>query len=257
MGEVLFERDGETYVPSVHTVGPWGEDLLHGGAVAALAVTVLEADAPADARSVRLVADLVRPLRAVPFTIETAVVRGGRRLTIVEARVHADGSLVARCSLTRFTRSPVELHADLVPAPAPPPDDPEDWPRALSWNEPAFFGSGMEVRVAEPERFMGSDVGWFRLARPVLSGVEPSPMTRAAAVADFGNGISGLAPPPDTGFGFPNANVDVHLSRDPVGEWIRLDARSIWREDGTGLTSSALSDREGPCGLAVQNLVLT
>src|SRR5262249_33484246 len=39
---VLFTPDGETVVPTEYTTGPWGDDLMHGGAVAALMVTALE-----------------------------------------------------------------------------------------------------------------------------------------------------------------------------------------------------------------------
>ena len=73
------------------------------------------------------------------------------------------------------------------------------------------------------------------------------------AASDFGNGISRIV---EFGaFLFINADLTVHLHREPVGEWVLIDARTrLEGETGAGLASSVLSDERGPIGLAAQSL---
>lgn len=42
MTQPLFEPNRGTYAPTELTTGPWGRDLMHGGAIAALGLTLLE-----------------------------------------------------------------------------------------------------------------------------------------------------------------------------------------------------------------------
>jgi hypothetical protein len=72
------------------------------------------------------------------------------------------------------------------------------------------------------------------------------------AVADFGNGVSS-----ELEFGsylFINPDLTVYLLRDPVGEWVCLDARTRFGPPGTGLAESALWDERGRMGRALQSL---
>jgi acyl-CoA thioesterase len=77
-----------------------------------------------------------------------------------------------------------------------------------------------------------------------------------AAAADFGNGLSGFRNE-NIPVAFPNADLVMHLGRQPEGEWVRLEASSEWRPDGIGLARGELADRNGSIGLAQQSLVLS
>ncbi len=46
----------------------------------------------------------------------------------------------------------------------------------------------------------------------------------------------------------------MHLERDPVGEWICLDAETTIAADGTGQAASTLYDEQGRIGRSVQSL---
>jgi hypothetical protein len=119
----------------------------------------------------------------------------------------------------------------------------------------AFHNSGVEMRwVAGRWRQPGPATVWGRLRVPVVAGEETSPVVRAAAIADFGNGISS-----ELEFGqwrFLNPDLTLHLARPPVGEWICLDARTVLGNAGAGLAESSLSDRDGTFGRAVQSLLI-
>ncbi|MBV8161479.1 MAG: thioesterase family protein, partial [Acidimicrobiia bacterium] len=203
-------------------------------------------------------ADFVRPLPMSRLDAAVRAVRRGRRLEVLDCELMAADRLVARCSLVRVRPQPVSLPEGSPAAPAePPPDTPEafhDAPRFLP-GRTVFVGSGIEMRVPDPSHF-GAGVAWYRLMLPTVPGREPSPTARAAAAADFGNGLSGFGRT-STPVAFPNADLVVHLGRQPGGEWVRLEARSEWRADGIGLARGELADRGGSFGLSQQSLVLS
>jgi hypothetical protein len=55
---------------------------------------------------------------------------------------------------------------------------------------------------------------------------------------------------------FLNADLTVSMAREPVGEWILLDAESWIGPDGAGLAMARLADVKGYFGRAVQSLVI-
>ena len=74
------------------------------------------------------------------------------------------------------------------------------------------------------------------------------------AAADFGNGISSVVPI-DSHI-FINPDLSVHVTRPPVGEWVALAAVTHPTDRGVGLAESAMYDRDGRIGRAVQSLLL-
>ena len=79
-------------------------------------------------------------------------------------------------------------------------------------------------------------------------------MQRAAAAADFGNGISWVLP--FDRWIFLNPDLTLHLARPPVGEWIGLDALTLPSDQGMAMAESAVFDESGRLGRAVQSLLL-
>jgi hypothetical protein len=77
---------------------------------------------------------------------------------------------------------------------------------------------------------------------------------RAAAAADFGNGVSWVLPFDD--WIFLNPDLTLHLAREPWGEWIGLDALTLPSDQGMALAESAIFDEHGRLGRAAQSLLL-
>jgi hypothetical protein len=119
---------------------------------------------------------------------------------------------------------------------------------------PSFAASAMEMRWLDDHRAAGPARVWMRLRHPLLAGEPASPLARAAATADFGNGVSAVLP--FERFLFINADLSLHLQREPRGEWIGLQARTLLHPGGTGLAESVLHDLDGPFGRAFQTLVV-
>jgi hypothetical protein len=137
----------------------------------------------------------------------------------------------------------------------PGPDEAEPFVFALDpVARPSFAASAMEMRFLDDPSALAPTRVWMRLRHPLLPGQEPSPLARLAATADFGNGVNAVLPFDD--YLFINADLHVHLHREPRGEWIGLDSRTLLHAGGAGLSDSVLHDLDGPVGRGFQSLVV-
>jgi hypothetical protein len=272
----LFTRAGDGTVTATGLGrGPWSDDALHGGAVAALLATELEAVAPDGPPlfPARLTLELFRPVGFAPHRVAVSTVRPGRRVRVLEAVLRAEGDdrPVARATLQQIERRAVALPADVatVNGPDPGPAPPEDIAAKALTRHPRADGAADELERYHAdaiEHRTGADVlvtrgralDWMRVRADLFPGRPLSPFGRVAAVADFGNGISSVLPFGD--YLFVNPDLSVHLYRLPVDDWVCLDA--VTRTDASagagsvGLAESALFDRHGRIGRALQSLVI-
>jgi len=112
----------------------------------------------------------------------------------------------------------------------------------------------MEGRFARGTIGQSPVAAWMRMKLPLLPGEKPSPFVRTVIAADSGNGVAQVVDYKN--FTFINADLTIHLHRQPRGEWIGLDAHTILHEGGSGLSDSVLHDEHGPVGRAFQTLVV-
>ena len=292
MAESIFERDGESFLPTEHARGPWSPQALHGGAPAALFTTAFERMQPGeDLRIGYINVAYLRPLVSAPMELSTRVVRPGRRVQELAGELHSGGELICRASALRIAAVPEGLPSPEDPAAEDPPaddtaaedlpagerpaEDPAAGPPMPSWaepelpppsaarevsfalnssDEPSFGATAMEMRWFGDPWSLGPGRVWMRLRMPLLPGEPATALARVAAVADFGNGVSAALP--FDRFLFINADLTIHLTRPPRGEWIGLDARTHLHPGGAGLAESVLHDEHGPIGRAFQTLVV-
>jgi hypothetical protein len=95
---------------------------------------------------------------------------------------------------------------------------------------------------------------WFRANQPVVDGALVSVAMRAAIAADFCNGVS--SPLDMRQWSFVNGDTTLHLAREPIGEWILVNAVTILDDSGGGIASAALADRDGYFGRASRSLII-
>jgi hypothetical protein len=253
----MFHMEGDLAVPTEIVRGPWSPDAQHGGAPSALLAGILEhVDAGPPAFTARLTVDLMRPVPLTPLRVVSRVVRPGKKLQIVEAAL-LDGDVeVAQARALRLRTLDDELepawHSPHVD-PLPPPRQPGRFLR-MNTGQVGFWNA-VEMSPVAGELFVpGPASVWFRLLVPVVAGVEPSPLQRVAAVADFGNGVgSGID---RTRISFINADVSVSLHRLPVGEWIGLDGLMFAEPTGIGVAETVLHDERGRIGRGLQTVIL-
>jgi hypothetical protein len=256
--EPLFVPRGADFVPSEHTRGPWDPRHQHGGAVAALAARAAERTVGDGFAVTRLTIELMRPVPLETLAVDVEVPRPGRRVVGIGVSVSA-GDLeveVVRAHAVAIRKADLptgEGHESYL---EPGPSSGAELPFAFDDGDaPAFHRSGMEVRfVGGSSRHPGPARAWFRLRRPVVGDEEPTGVQRAAAAADFGNGVSWVLPPDR--WLFLNPDLTLHLARPPQGEWIGLDAVTLPSDQGMAMAESSVYDERGRLGRAVQSLLL-
>src|SRR5215475_12008680 len=127
--EAVFRVDGDRVSVSPHAAGPWDATMQHGSAPAALVVWAAEAIATAvPMRIARVSIDLMRPVPLKPLTLETEVLREGRKIQLCAVRLRADGVLVVAATVLKVRCERSRLPADLreaqveLPGPARSPE---------------------------------------------------------------------------------------------------------------------------------------
>jgi hypothetical protein len=207
----------------------------------------------------RLTIELLRPVPLQPLGVRSRFARPGKKVQLVEASLFAGEVEVARCTGLRVRRAAVPLPSDL-PTIAPPPGPTSGvasqppWARAVTYD--AFHNRAVEHRfVAGTFEAPGPATDWIRLRVPLVAGEPTSPLSRVAAAADFGNGVSWVLPRAE-GYVFINPDLTITLHRHPEGEWVCLDAVTHAGPNGSGLAESRLFDATGLIGHAAQILLI-
>lgn len=253
--EAIFRVDGNKVEVSPNAAGPWDPRMQHGSAPAGLVVWAAEAiPTPVEMRIARVTVDLMRPVPLAPLVLHTEVLRAGRKIQLCAVRLLAEGAVVVAASVLKIKRQTQPLPSD-VAAPAlalPTPEQSREDPAQFS-NSP--FVTGMQLRAARGTFGVpGPGAIWYRLDRPLVEGFDVSQAMRAVVAADFCNGTSPALDFRD--WTFLNADLTVSMTREPLGEWVLLDAESWIGPEGAGLAMARLADRHGYFGRAVQSLVI-
>jgi Thioesterase-like superfamily len=205
-------------------------------------------------RLARVAVDILRPIPVGTVTVRARTLRPGKRVALLEAVMESGGQevLVARGWRIAKSADGPTVTRDLV-APEIPP----------SPATPSFPGGYLEGYLSAIDwRFVtgnfdqpGPCQAWGRPRIPLLAGEDISPMCRTLLLADSGSGVSAALDP--AAFLFINVDLTVVLQRDPVGEWLLLDALTTMGGTGTGLAETLLSDAGGVVGTGVQTLLVS
>ena len=253
--QAIYRVDGDRVDVSPNAAGPWDPSMQHGSAPAALVVWAAEAmPEPVPMRIARVTVDLMRPVPLAPLTLETEVLRAGRKIQLCSIRLLADGVAVVNATVLKIKTQALSLPSDVAEAPVelPSPEQSREDPAKFS-NSP--FVVGMSLRAARGQFGVpGPGAIWYRVDRPLVEGFGVSQAMRAVVAADFCNGTSAALDFRE--WTFINADLTLSLAREPVGEWVLLDAESWIGPDGAGLAMARLADSSGYFGRAVQSLVI-
>ena len=270
-GDAFFlPLGGDRFAATDLTRGPWSADSQHAGPPAALLGRAVErhaehrAERPAgggadnqagaEYRVSRITFEILRPVPLGELSVSTRSAELGRSVERVEAALaDPQGRVVMRASAMRVRVAPgsVPEVGDKVLA-GPGPQDCDAAPFfPVPWS--TGYHTAMEVRFAvgaflEP----GPAMAWFRMRVPLVAGEETSGLCRVLAAADSGNGISSELD--IRRYLFVNADLNVHLRRAPVGEWVGLDSRTTVDAGGIGLADTLLLDEQSTIGRASQSL---
>ena len=247
------------YRASPLTGGPWHPEHQHAGPPSALICREIErAAAPHGLTHIgRLTVNLLRPLPIGECEIVLAADYLGRGAGHFSGKLTAQGKDIAL-----FTALAQREHEAPIPESTPghplpcAPKPPGDCPTVSLDVAAEDFGYAdlVENRLAAGAFFNGPCAVWFRMNHPLVKGEAPSPYSRVAVAADSGNGVSAALD--IRAYLFVNCDLTINLLRRPIGEWICLEARSLYGGNGCGLAESALYDEAGLIGQATQSLAV-
>jgi hypothetical protein len=241
--DAIYRVDGNRVVTSPNAAGPWDAGMQHGSAPAALVVWAAEAiPTRVPMQIARVTVDLMRPVPVAPLTLESEVLREGRKIQLCAIRLLAGDVVVVGATVLKIKMQALSLPPEVadVPVELPGPDQSPVDPANFSSSP---FVTGIALRVAR---------GQFD--RSLVAGSAISQAMRAVVASDFCNGTSAALDFRE--WTFINADLSVSFARQPVGEWILLDAESSIGPDGAGLATARLADERGYFGRAIQSLVI-
>jgi hypothetical protein len=253
--DAVYRVDGNRVVTSPNAAGPWDPRMQHGSAPAALVVWAAETIAtPVPMQIARVTIDLMRPVPVAPLTVHSEVLREGRKIQLCAIKLFAEDVAVVSATVLKIKTQALVLPPDVRDRPVelPGPDQAREEKVDFS-NSP--FVTGISLRAARGAFGVpGPGAIWYRVDRPLVEDAQVSQAMRAVVAADFCNGTSAALD--FRQWTFINADLTVSFARQPLGEWILLDAESWIGPDGAGLAMARLADQRGYFGRAVQSLVI-
>src|SRR5260221_8111577 len=144
----FYTRDGERFVPTALTPGPWDPKAQHGGPVAALIGRAIERCSPREDFFIgRMTEEILGPVGMAPIEVTAQVGRPGRSVELIEAQLIAGGRPVARANAWRMrgAASPEGVGTDPHTLP-PGPEDAEPMQHTM-WGDAPGYWTAMDWRV--------------------------------------------------------------------------------------------------------------
>jgi len=254
----FYRRIGDNrFEPTEHTQGAWRESEQHMGPASGLLAHALQTQHPRDDLQLcRISYEILGVISREPLEIEVEVVRPGRTIEMVEARMIINGRPAIRATGWRLATSDTAEVTGGTPAPMPGPGTWPDWDVAGLWS--GGYIDSVDFRV-DPASVPGSSRAWLRADVELVEGEQASDLAAFTALVDTANGIAARQHP--SRWAFPNIDLTIHYYRtprfdDPARRWVGLDSTAIWGSSGIGLTTTTLYDPSGPVGRAEQILTL-
>jgi hypothetical protein len=239
------------------TASPWDESLQHGGPPAALLARAVSRARPDDSmRITRLTIDMLGGIPQGTIRTEASVVRPGKRVELIEARLWADDKLAVTATAWRIRVDPGASAAESTEPDLAPPLPSAQPQRFFDGVSPAWgYGRAIEWRYVSGgfDRTGPSEV-WARPRIPLVEGEPTSPAERLMILADSTNGLSVQLPIAEW-LSIP-PTLSVTLLRPPAAEWMFLRAHTTIGPDGVGIARGQMYDESGYVAETAQPLLV-
>lgn len=260
-----YHLDGDLVVPTLRTQSSWDPATQQGPPVCGLlGWAVTRVPSLVEMQLVRLTTDLWRAVPLRPLRIEWAIRREGRRIQVVDVGL-LDGEVEVAHGAALRVRHEAGEWPDALHHPDRPPDVPPQVPEAVRDGRPV--GSPFSVpevpaasraagflRSVDGIRHDGATAAgdpvvlWARMRQPLVAGQPTPPAALAAWASDFASGLASYLDPRQ--WMYMNPDVNLHLLREPVGEWIAITGLTWAGDHGIGHGRARLYDVDGFIGSA-------
>jgi hypothetical protein len=189
----------------------------------------------------------LRPTPAAPLRTRISVLRDKGRISIIDNMLWSededDPTAMVRVTLAK----PREVDVPGFQSPAHTVRDPAAAPLSIRRMKiRAGFLDAIEMRT-------DGGITWFRVKEEVITGA--GPLAQLLVPADLAHGLNR---PVFNVVADPNPNLSVHLISAPRGEWIGLEAETLWQpERGVGVGGARIHDAFGAIGWVSMAVALT
>lgn len=248
-----FARGDGRFESTVHAQGAWNAHEQHMAPVSGIIAHSLEQFQPRpELRLARISFDILGLIPDGEFEVATSILRPGRTIELVQAELVSGGRTAVRATAWRLQRSDTTHISGIEDERMPGPDESAEALDLTEW--PGGYIRSIDVRPA-PGHGMGRGRAWLHTEHPLVD-VPFSNLARLIGLIDTSNGIATRVRPGPDSYLFPNVDLQVHLYREPSGQWLGLQNSVSFGPDGIGLTSTVLHDTTGPFGRAEQILTI-
>lgn len=254
-GDFYFEPLGDgRYRSTIHAQGAWNAHEQHmAPATGVISHELMNFQPREGMRMARVSLEIFGLIHAGEFEIKTRMLRPGRTIELVEAEMITQGrtSIVARA--WRLATGDSSQVAGIEDAKIIGPQDCEPYEGAKMW--PGGYIRGLEMRAAPGHR-PGKGIVWLRNPFSMVKDVDSADVVRLLGMVDTANGVAPRSDPGPNSWMFPNVDLQIHMYREPTGQWLGVEAQQSYGSDGVGLTSAVLHDLDGPFGRSEQILTV-
>lgn len=254
-GDFYYESlGGGKFRSTIHAQGAWNPHEQHmAPASGIMAECLLRHEPRDDMRMARVSYEILGLIPGGEFEVATTTLRPGRTIELIQAELTAEGRPAIHATAWRLVTSDTAAIAAVEDHAMPGPESCLPWDGAGTW--PGGYIRSLEMRMADGHR-PGSGRVWIRTSHPLTDKRDSIAVARLIGLVDTANGVAARVPPGEGSYAFPNLDLQIHMYREPSGEWLGLDNSVSFGTDGIGLTSTILHDLSGPFGRAEQILTL-
>src|SRR5699024_6960399 len=266
---------GDSSFPSIlHSQCTWQSGDQHMAVASALVVHELERALPSQKLISRITFDILGVIHSGEFDIEVEVVRPGRTIELVEARMVHRGA---------HTGAEVPA-ADAGSAATVRPGRPRTSVTARAWRlvssdtsavagaEATAFPCRADLQPLEPSSLWpggyiaslrgaqasdgrpGRRKVWIETDVPLVEHEEDGPYAGFVKYCDAMNGFAVREDPQEVFF--PNVDLTIHFLRSPVPGGAGMDIDVGFGDSGMGITHAVLHDARGPVAHCAQSLTV-
>ena len=188
----------------------------------------------------RFTMDLLGPVPVGELEVSASVTRPGARSRCPRVASRRDPRPVGGDASGVVVPAVGAGAGDAGPPPGHAPSDGTERPRPEGWS-PGYLDAVEWRWITGGLDSPGPGVVWMR--PPALVEGEPtSPVQRLLACVDSASGVSAVLDVRE--WAFLNTELTVHVLREPVGEWICLDATTTLGPGSVGVATSTAYDEQ-------------
>lgn len=250
--DAFYVRTGDhQFVSTLHSQGAWQPGEQHLAVAAGLLLAEVERRLPSDKLVSRVSCDILGVIHSGEFMIDVEIVRPGRSIELIEARMRHGDRVCIQASVWRLAATDTAQVQGVEWTALPTPDTLPVLRMASTWS--GGFIESLEARQA-PDARPGCGRSWIRTRYPLVAGEDDPPVAGFAKLVDTANGLV-VREDPASVF-FANVDLTLHFIRQPLAGWVGFDTQVSFGPTGLGETFSVLSDSQGPVGTAAQSLTV-